>query len=273
MKIAVIGDNCIDIYPKLDKKYPTGNIVDTGVNLKILGASVSVISTTGSDFHGRWMYESLQKAGLDVSHLKVENGATAVTYMDMNGLDRVHGEYLEGVLETMSFDEEDISFCTKHDWVHSAIWGMAENTLEHIKKQQVPISFDYSNQLEHPLVEKTLPFVDYGFFSYPAGRDAYIEQYLKDKVDRGMKVAVATFGDQGSLAYDGARFYRGQIVQANLVNTVGAGDSFIAGFIYEYSMSGSIEQALDKGAQVAAKVVSVFGPWQGCPVIPAWQEW
>ena len=49
MKAAAIGDNCIDVYERINRKYPTGNVVDTGVNLKKLGIPVSIISTTGSD--------------------------------------------------------------------------------------------------------------------------------------------------------------------------------------------------------------------------------
>ena len=49
MRVAEIGDNCIDLYERIGKKYPTGNVVDTGVNLKKLGIDVSIISTTGND--------------------------------------------------------------------------------------------------------------------------------------------------------------------------------------------------------------------------------
>ena len=37
MRVAEIGDNCIDVYERIGKKYPTGNVVDTGVNLQKLG--------------------------------------------------------------------------------------------------------------------------------------------------------------------------------------------------------------------------------------------
>ena len=33
MRVAEIGDNCIDLYERIGRKYPTGNVVDTGVNL------------------------------------------------------------------------------------------------------------------------------------------------------------------------------------------------------------------------------------------------
>ncbi|NLV70172.1 MAG: carbohydrate kinase, partial [Clostridiales bacterium] len=55
MRIACIGDNCIDEYRRLGRRYPTGNVVDTAVNLIKLGTPASVISTTGDDDYGIWM--------------------------------------------------------------------------------------------------------------------------------------------------------------------------------------------------------------------------
>ena len=262
MRVAEIGDNCIDLYERIGKKYPTGNVVDTGVNLKKLGVDVSIISTTGSDENGKWMIESLKEEGLDISHLKVAEGQTAITYMDMDGNDRVHGDYVEGVLADMVFDEEDIRFACEHDLVHSALWGMAEKALPKIAESGTPIAFDYADRLDHKLVEETLPYVTYGFYSYHNGRDAYIEDFLKDKVARGMKIAVATFGEEGSLAYDKDGFHIGHIVPAReVVNTVGAGDSFIAGFLYGVLNGWKVEDCLQKGAEVASSVVEVFEPW------------
>lgn len=262
MRVAEIGDNCIDLYERLNRKYPTGNVVDTGVNLKKLGIDVSIISTTGSDENGKWMIDSLKKEGLDVSHLKVAEGQTAITYMDMIDNDRVHGDYVEGVLADMVFDDEDIEFAAGHDLVHTALWGMAEDAIEKIAKKGTPVAFDYADRLDHELVEKTLPYVTYGFYSYHNGRDEFIENFLKDKVNRGMKIAVATFGEEGSLAYDKDGFHVGKIKEAKqVVNTVGAGDSFIAGFIYGILNNYSIEACLQKGAEVASSVVEVFEPW------------
>jgi len=268
MKFAALGDNCIDIYERLGKRYTTGNVVDTGVNIQLLGIATSIISTTGNDQNGEWMIQTLIEEGIDISHLKVGDGSTAITYMDMDGLDRVHGDYDEGVLEQMVFDEADLCFAAQHDLIHTALWGKAENVLPRLKEKGAVISFDYADRLDHPLVESTLPYVDYGFFSYKKKRDSFIEQYLKDKTDRGMKLAVATFGEEGSLAFDGDHFYEGRVYPAKVVNTVGAGDSFIAGFLYEILIGHSIPEALDKGAKVAAEVVSVFEPWVKRESIP-----
>ena len=156
---------------------------------------------------------------------------------------------------------QKVEFAAEHDLVHTALWGKAENTLPKIAAKGIPIAFDYADRLDHPLVEETLPYVTYGFYSYHEGRDAKIEEFLKDKVSRGMKIAVVTFGEDGSLAWDGERFYVGGIEKAEVVNTVGAGDSFIAGFLYGILNGKSIDECLKKGAEVAASVVQVFEPW------------
>jgi len=267
MRMAMIGDNCIDLYVSIDGKivnrsYPTGNAVDTGVNLQKLGIETSLISTTGNDENGKWMIEALAKEGLNLSHLKVGQGQTAITYMDLNGNDRVHGDYIEGVLENIVFDEEDIRFAIEHDLVHTALWGKAEGVLPRIHESGTLVSFDYADRLEDPLVESTLPYVDYGFYSYHKERDSFIEEFLKDKVDRGMKVAVATFGDKGSLAYDGTEFTQcGVCSVETVVNTVGAGDSFISGFLCGIARGLSIYECMKLGAKVAAEVIQVFEPW------------
>jgi fructoselysine 6-kinase len=261
MRAAMIGDNCIDLYERLGRKYPTGNAVDTGVNMRKLGAEVSLLSTTGDDENGRWMLETLREEGLDLSRLKVGKGRTAITYMDMDGLDRVHGDYVEGVLADMAFDEDDVAFAASHDIVHSALWGKAESVLPKIKAAGARISFDYADRLDHPLVASTLPYVDYGFYSYHRGRDAFIEGFLEDKVRAGMKIAVATFGEGGSLAWDGKEFHSFGIFPARVVNTIGAGDSYIAGFLYGTISGKSIRESMEIGARVAASVVGVFEPW------------
>ena len=46
-----------------------------------------------------------------------------------------------------------------------------------------------------------------------------------------------------------------------MVNTVGAGDSFIAGFLFGVLLGLPVRDCLAKGAEVAAGVVQVFEPW------------
>jgi len=207
------------------------------------------------------MSSALEGEGLDVSHVRKEHGDTAVTSMDLNGTDRVHGEYIEGVLEHMRFLDTDIDFAAGHDLVHTALWGKAEDIVATIKERGTIVSFDFADRLDHPLVDRLLHCVDLGFFSYTE-RDAYIEKFLRHKVDNGMKIAIATLGAKGSLAWDGSSFAYCRAMPCSVVNTVGAGDSFIAGFLCGFLKGFSVDKALRLGAQTAARIIGMFEPWQ-----------
>jgi fructoselysine 6-kinase len=258
MRVAAIGDNCMDVYTRLGRQYPTGNVVDFAVNMQQLGIPTSVISVTGSDEYGQLMMQTLKDEGVDISHLHVGEGPTAITYMDLNGKDRVHGDYVEGVLSNLVFSPEDIEFASRHDLVHTAFWGKADQNLEQLRANGAIISFDYATKYDDPMVQRTLPLVDYAFFSF--SRQA-APDFLKKAWQMGPKVVVATFGSEGSLAYDGKDFHSFGIYPAIVENTVGAGDAFIAGFMYSILNGSDILRALDSGARIAASVVETFEPW------------
>jgi fructoselysine 6-kinase len=262
LRIAAIGDNCVDYYSNLERYYVTGNAVDTAVNVAQQGMPCAIITSVATDAYGDEMYAEFVRQNLDITRVKRVPGKTAITYMELHGNERVHGEYEEGVMADIVFDDEDIQFAASHTLVHSAYWGMAEEALKRIKAANpaVLISYDFADRLDHERLDQLKGVVDIGFFSYDQ-RDEWIEKFLTERVAEGMKIAVATLGENGSVAYDGKEFYSYGIFEAQVENTIGAGDSFIAGFIAEYLRSKDITASLANGAQIAAKVIEVFGPW------------
>ena len=260
MRVAAIGDNCIDLYEKLNRYYVTGNAVDFAVNMKKMGVDAAVISLTGDDEYGKQMMTELKRLGIDLSHFRMERGKTAVSYMDLVGLDRTYLDYVEGVMEDVKFTPEDIAFAASCDLVHSAFWGNAHMHLRELHEKGAKICFDYATEYQDPMVEETIAYVDYPFFSFEE-RTEETDTFLKSVTEKGPVLAVGTFGEKGSVAYDGRRFYEYGIKPAKLVNTIGAGDSYMAGFMNGILKGWDIPRCQEQGAAVAAQVVSVFGPW------------
>ena len=180
--------------------------------------------------------------------------------MDLKGLDRIYLDYVEGVMEHVVFTKEDIDFAASCDLVHSAFWGNAHMHLKEIHDKGAKICFDYATEYQDPMVEQTIAYVDYPFFSFEE-RTEETDRFLKDMVEKGARIAVGTFGDKGSVAYDGKTYYECGIQEAELVNTIGAGDSYMAGFMNGILKGWDIPKCQEQGAKVAAGVVSVFGPW------------
>lgn len=261
VRIAAAGDNCVDLYEKEGKWYPGGNPVNVAVYVKRLGGESTYVGAVGTDAYGRAMLEAIQGKGVDVSHLKVLDGKTAVTQVEIVDGDRVLGDYDEGVLAQFRLDAADIDFLSGYDMVVSGIWGMCERELPALKAKGATIAFDFATKLEHPIVEMALPYVDYAFFSIDEKSDAEIEAFLREIHAKGPQVAVVTRGEKGSMAYDGTAFYRYGIVPCEVVDTMGAGDSFIAGFLYAVCAGKSIPEAMADGAANSSITIGYFGAW------------
>jgi fructoselysine 6-kinase len=260
MKIVTVGDNCMDVYQSSGKAYPGGNPVNVAVYLGGLGAHTAYVGWVGSDQYADMMIGSIYHKGVDISHVFKKEGKTAVTYVDLVGNDRKFGEYEEGVMAHFLLTVDDLNYINGFDHVHAGIWGHTEKYFPLFKKMGLTTSFDFSDKLEHALVKIITPQVDYPFFSYEKD-DETIRSYLKEIYQMGSKVAVATLGENGSIAYDGNEYYTYGIVTSEVVDTMGAGDSFISGFLYGKMNGFTTLECLKLGAETASKTISYFGAW------------
>jgi sulfofructose kinase len=68
----------------------------------------------------------------------------------------------------------------------------------------------------------------------------------------GCRLAAATLGHDGVLAWDGKRFYQSAAYRVEVVDTTGAGDIFHAGFIYGLLQGWPLECQLEFGCAAAA---------------------
>lgn len=261
MKVAAVGDNCVDVYEKEGKQYPGGNPVNVSVYLKRMGVDASYTGVVGTDVYGKHMIEALEGKGVDTSHLHVEEGSTAVTKVEIINGNRVFGDYIEGVMETFSLTDEDIKFLCGHDLVVSGIWGHTDKDLAKIKASDTTVVFDYSDQPQDPMVDASIANVDYAFFGLESDDNEQVRAFMKEKQAMGPKVVVVTLGENGSLAYDGSEFHKGDIVECEIADTMGAGDSFIAGFIKGILEERDIDDCMVMGAQSSAVTLGYSGAW------------
>lgn len=261
MRFATVGDNCVDAYEEWNQYYPGGNPVNVAVYLLRLGEEASYTGAVGDDKYGQTMKDALKSKKVDISHVKTLHGDTAVTKVELVNGDRVFTDYSEGVLKDFKLTEEDIDFLCGHDLVISGIWGMIEDDLPKIKEKGVPIAFDFSDQLEHPIVEKAIGSVTYAFFSDDRGDSQELREYMKKMQEKGPKLVLVTLGDKGSICYDGAEFYKFGILPCEVVDTMGAGDSFIAGFLRAIMKGEGILESMRAGAENSCVTLGYQGAW------------
>ena len=107
-RIACIGDNCIDFYDETGERYPGGNPVNVSVYFRRLGTPSSYIGAVGNDENGKMIIDSLAGKSVDVSHVKVLEGITAVTHVQRISGERVFGDSDPGVSALLELTEEDL---------------------------------------------------------------------------------------------------------------------------------------------------------------------
>lgn len=261
MKVAAVGDNCVDVYKEEGKQYPGGNPVNVAVYLERMGIDASYTGVVGTDEQGEFLVDSLRAKGVDTSHVHVSEGSTATTYVQIVNGNRVFGDYVEGVMADFKMSEEDLSFVCSHDLVVSGIWGHTAEDLGRIKESGTPVAFDYSDQPNDPVVDQSIGNVDYAFFGLESDDTEQVRSFMREKQALGPKVVVVTLGEHGSLAFDGEEFYKQGIIEVEVADTMGAGDSFIAGFIKGVLENKDIPGCMSEGAKSSSVTLQYSGAW------------
>ena len=264
MKLAAVGSNCIDFYKNIDggKAYPGGGPLNMAVYAIRNGNQASYIGPVGSDKFGQIMLEASKNKGVDISHMHVEEGKTALSEVELIDGERVFGDYDEGVLSTYKLSNEDIEFISKHDIVVCDLWGKVEGQFKDLKEKGIVTAFDCATRPEDKEPQIAMPYVDYLFFSSDDGDNEELRKQMKKYHDVGPKLVIAMLGTDGSLCFDGEKYYKYGIVECdNVVDTMGAGDSYIAGFLQGIVEKKAIEECMYLGAKTATETLKYFGAW------------
>lgn len=261
LKIACVGDNCVDYYDDTLESFPGGNPVNVAVYVRRLGGSSAYLGAVGTDGYGRMIRSALSDKGVDVSRVQVLPGDTALSHVRRVDGERVFGDYNEGVMADFRLREEDIDFLAGFDMVVTGLWGHAEGFLEEIRRRGVPVAFDGAERPLDPAGRIALPHTDVAFFADDSAGEAALEERIREVAALGPGIVVATRGGQGSLAFDGERFYRRGIVSCPVVDTMGAGDSFIAGFLMSHLAGRPVPECMEAGARNAAVTIGYPGAW------------
>ncbi|MDB5205886.1 MAG: hypothetical protein JWR72_961, partial [Flavisolibacter sp.] len=77
-----------------------------------------------------------------------------------------------------------------------------------------------------------------------------------------LETVIVTLGGDGAIINHRGTMYRHEGIKVNVADTVGSGDAFLAGFIYNLLAKQSIETALNFASAIGALVATKFG---ACP--------
>lgn len=230
-------------------------------NLAILGIRVAFITRTGTDEMGRLAMERLIESGVDLSRC-TRGGAgskTGITILLAHGNSR-HILTYPGVMFEMTVDDLDIEYLASARHFHlsslflqKGLHAGLPRLFHDLKSRGLTISLDTNDDPDdqwNGILQEILPSVDIFLPNSDelrriAHRDT-VEASL-DALSKIVPLIAVKCGSRGAIVQQGNRRTVIQPVSVQPVDTIGAGDSFNAGFLSAWLNGASPEQAAAVG--------------------------
>ena len=258
-KIIGVGDNTVDVYVHQGKGYPGGNAVNVAVIAHRHGHPAAYLGWLGSDTFGNLVLDSLKAEGLDVSRCRVVDGPNSFSSVEVIDGDRVFGDSDHGVCSRIALTPEDYDYIRQFDVVHTSIFSHLEDSLEELRKASRFLSFDFSDMWDEAYLDKVLPYVDIALLSCSHLSLEKQKEVMRSVQAKGPGLVLVTRGGEGATVFDGQKFYHEGIKPVKVVDTLGAGDAFVARFLVEYNAGKSIQEAMELASWTAAENCTWFG--------------
>ena len=234
-------------------------------NISLLGSRVGFTSCIGGDPLGKFCVDRLQQSGVDVSGVKVLAGkTTGVTVILPLATERKILTYLGTTLD-LQFAHLDLNYLGSASHFHLSSFFLLRGLRPRIpelfskmKQSGLTTSLDTNDDPEDLWVEDVKSVLKSVDIFLPNEREACKlagasdVQNALDSLSRLVPIVVIKCGPKGVLAKRGKNQFHAPSVSVQPVDTVGAGDSFNAGFLHKFILRCNLEECLEYGNAVAA---------------------
>ena len=242
-----------------------------------LGLKTTGVGYAGNDALGEIVVSTLKEAGVDTSHIRLGDAKTALTLCMIKpcgdrslltytgDMDTVLGEWIGELLgRTRHFHVSGYYLMNSLQPVYPAL-------LKKAKELGVSISLDTNWDPAEKWdggIREILQYVD---IFLPNEREL-ISISGKNTIDEALKyvnkfvpLIVVKCGHWGAFSFQKGVVTRVKGITKNVVDTVGAGDSFDAGFIFAYLNGYSIEDCIKAGVFCGGESTASLGGTKGQP--------
>lgn len=255
-----------------------------------LGMDTKWVSRLGGDEFGRVIYNFARGEGIDMSDVKfVENYPTSLNFKEIreDGSGKTFYYRYQSPILTMEVEDIKKEMFDEIDLIHLTGVFLAidpknlkivERVLKIAGEQGIRVSFDPNIRLKLWTLEQAkaaykeiLPSVDILLTGLDeiemlngTATDQALENFAKQY---SISQLVIKDGGNGSKVYQDGQWHSKEAFKVTVVDTVGAGDGFDAGYIYAVLHGYSPEEALEFANGVGALVTTVSGDNEGLPYL------
>ena len=227
-------------------------------NLSMMGARVGFITRVGADPLGRIALERLKQAGVDLKRVVHARGltATGITVI-LPHVSTRHIFTYPGTMFEMMYRDLDMKYLASARHFHmSSLFlhrGLADRIPElfrRMKNAGLTTSLDTNDDPEdtwNGALQETLEYVD---VLLPNERESCKIADTEDpeeaisRLSQRVSLLVVKRGPGGAVAVAEGKLVTAAPVEVDAVDPVGAGDSFDAGFLYQYLRGADLETCL-----------------------------
>lgn len=235
-------------------------------NLAALGSRVGFQSRIGDDSLGQIALDRLQQGGVDVSLVRRVPGSitTGLTVILPHGAWRNILTYAGTIAET-SWQDLDLDYLADSRHFHLSSYYLQRtlrprvgDLFQHLKSKGLTISLDTNDDPDDEWGGSLREILRYVDVFLPNEREACkaagtddLEAAIRE-LSTGVPLLVVKLGRKGSLAQRGKERVTSSPQEVEAVDTVGAGDSFDAGFLHEYVRGSDLPKCLASGNKAGA---------------------
>jgi fructoselysine 6-kinase len=255
---ATVGDNCIDRYLPLGRSTVGGNAVNVAVHLCRLGLGSAYFGAVGDDRDGGLVRAALRANRVDTAHLRIVpdigTGTTDITFGP--GGERIIGHEDLGACATYRPTPSEIAVLSGMRHVHIGWLDDGGAVKRALAAGGTDVSQDLS--VSSPSAGRSPEGLAVAFASAGASLDEG-DAVAAALLGAGARTAVVTCGRAGSVAASAGATARMDARPVAVVDTLGAGDTFIAGFLAARLQGEPLEACLRKGRDAAAATCGHLG--------------
>lgn len=260
------------------QRFSGGSVANTLITVSGLGGDAFFSCRVADDENGRLFQEQITAAGVD-SSLQTNGrrpaGTTATCLvMVTSDAERSMSTHL-GVSEQLDTGDIIETAASNSSWVYlegylsssesATAAAILAHSLGHRRGAMIAMSLSDYNVVTYcrpNLVAMIAGGVDLLFCNEQealAWTDSSDIRLAGEQLLSIAKTCVITRGAKGCLGFDGQNWFEQAAVQADAVDTTGAGDIFAGAFLYSLATGGQYEAAAELATHAASLVVDHFG--------------
>ncbi|TLM81289.1 ribokinase [Pseudarthrobacter sp. NamE2] len=269
VSILTARDNVIDCYMDEGQVFAGGNAVNVAVFARRAGAKAAYAGTVGTDSAGALILNSLTLEGVSTDMVQVRPGSTAYCVIGRNNGDRVFREVGLGVSRA-ELDGGFISSASDFDAVHLSVSSLLQGVVPDLAAVS-RLSFDFSTNRDIGFLATVAPHCYLASFSGGDLTGAAALDLGRQAVVLGATWALVTRGADGAVLVGEENTYQVTAAKTALVDTLGAGDTFIANVLTGLLAAGHPQEVMAMASEASALTCSrlgAFGRGESLTAIP-----